>query len=358
SWADKTEAELSHRHDNKYQPSLLDIISTQLVNISQQLANIHNQLGFTLTRVNTIETVLNITSIFPEQADIINNNKYKNPLDDMEEENNEVVTAGFDISKSVVRQQESQVTELQLENSILKNNLSDNYEKLNNALITIAQMQRLLVHHEILPENRLINIAELIKPEPSDYFNDNKLRIINAYISSSDITLRNKTYVAITKLLNQAKLDNMQVILLGDFNAVHSQINNPSNSNKFFEQLDNDNIYNTFDLLFDDANAKFPTFNNKICLTSFRIDHIYCSDRLAIDIYTATVIDVDEDFTDHNIAITSFYISELVPRSNKTSAKKYPLPMTRCLTMIGQILPTKQMHYSLPVSLPIWIKPN
>ncbi|CAI2180396.1 14914_t:CDS:2, partial [Funneliformis geosporum] len=152
SWADETEAELFRHHDNKYQPSLLDSISTQLVNISQQLADIHNQLGFTLTRVNTIETVLNITSISPEQADIINNNKYKNPLDDMEKEDNEVVTAGIDISKSVVR---------------------DNYEKLNNALITVAQMQRLLVHHEILPENHLINIAKLIKPAPLDYFNDN-----------------------------------------------------------------------------------------------------------------------------------------------------------------------------------------
>ncbi|CAI2195017.1 2743_t:CDS:2, partial [Funneliformis geosporum] len=99
-------------------------ISIQLVNISQQLADIHNQLGFTLTRVNTIETVLNITSISPEQADIINNNKYKNSLDDMKEEDNEVITAGIDISKSIVRQQEFQIIELQLENSILKSNLT------------------------------------------------------------------------------------------------------------------------------------------------------------------------------------------------------------------------------------------
>ncbi|CAI2182651.1 17777_t:CDS:2 [Funneliformis geosporum] len=113
SWADETKAELSRRHDNKYQLSLLDSISTQLVNISQQLADIHNQFGFTLTR-------------------------YKNPLDNMEEEDNEVVTAGIDISKSVIQQQESQVTELQLKNSIIKNNLSDNYENFNNALIAVA----------------------------------------------------------------------------------------------------------------------------------------------------------------------------------------------------------------------------
>ncbi|CAI2187368.1 8917_t:CDS:2 [Funneliformis geosporum] len=185
-----------------------------------------NTLHFEHETVNTIETVLNITSISPEQADIINNNKYKNPLDDMEEEDNEVVTAGIDISKSIIRQQESQITELQLENSILKSNLSDNYEKLNNALVAVAQMQRLLVYHELLPENRLINITELIKPTFSDYFN----------------------------------------------------VNN--------------------------------------------IDHIYCSDKLAIDIHTATIIDVDENFTDHNIATTSFYISELVPQSNKVPAKK------------------------------------
>ncbi|CAI2191276.1 9233_t:CDS:2 [Funneliformis geosporum] len=125
----------------------------------------------------------------------------------MKEEDNEVITAGIDISKSI-------------------SNLSDNYEKLNNVLVAVAQMQRLLIHNEFLPENRLINIAELIKPTLSDYFNVNK------------------------------------------------------------------------------------------------IDHIYCSDRLVIDIYTTTVIDVDEDFTDHNIATISFYISELVPQSNKASAKK------------------------------------
>ncbi|CAI2200627.1 6057_t:CDS:1, partial [Funneliformis geosporum] len=50
SWADETEAEMSRRHDIKYQPSPFNSISTQLVNISQQLADIQNQLGFTLTR--------------------------------------------------------------------------------------------------------------------------------------------------------------------------------------------------------------------------------------------------------------------------------------------------------------------
>ncbi|CAI2191339.1 2333_t:CDS:1, partial [Funneliformis geosporum] len=44
--------------------------------------------------------------------------------------------------------------------------------------------------------------------------------------------------------------------------------------------------------------------------------------RLVIDIYAAIVIDVDENFTDYNIATTSFYISELVSQSNKAPAKK------------------------------------
>ncbi|CAI2193075.1 10047_t:CDS:1, partial [Funneliformis geosporum] len=80
----------------------------------------------------------------------------------------------IDISKSIIRQQESQITELQLENSILKNKLSNNYEKLNNVFTAIAQMQILLVHHEFLPENCLINITELTKPVSSAYFSDNK----------------------------------------------------------------------------------------------------------------------------------------------------------------------------------------
>ncbi|CAI2190105.1 12943_t:CDS:2 [Funneliformis geosporum] len=166
----------------------------------------------------------NLLTFIINLADIINNNKYKNPLDDMEEEDNKVVTAGSVVIGHIGTVNAWDIENL--ENSILKNNLSDNHEKFNNALIAVAQMQRLHVYREILPENRLINITELIKLAPSDYFNDNK------------------------------------------------------------------------------------------------IDHIYCSDRLAIDIHTATVIDVDEDFTDHYIAMTSFYISELVSQSNKASAKK------------------------------------
>ena len=92
----------------------------------------------------------------------------------MEEEETIVVTAGIDTSKSIVRQQESQVAELQHENSILKDNLNQNYEKLNNALLAVAQMQRLLVNREFLSANHLIEIAELTKSMPSAYFNDNK----------------------------------------------------------------------------------------------------------------------------------------------------------------------------------------
>ncbi|CAI2171643.1 15345_t:CDS:2 [Funneliformis geosporum] len=50
-------------HQNKYQPSQLDAILTQINNVSQQLADIHNNLAFTLTRVSKIEAVLNISSI-------------------------------------------------------------------------------------------------------------------------------------------------------------------------------------------------------------------------------------------------------------------------------------------------------
>ena len=78
--------------------------------------------------------------------------------------------------------------------------------------------------------------------------NKYQLRIINCYISSSDSSLRNKTIVEVTKLLNHAKLNNMHVILLGDFNAVPNRRTNPSHSDAFFEQLDNNNIFNLFDL--------------------------------------------------------------------------------------------------------------
>ncbi|CAI2186137.1 11975_t:CDS:2, partial [Funneliformis geosporum] len=109
SWADETEKDIV-RHQNKYQPSQLDAILTQINNVSQQLADIHNNLAFTLTRVSMIEAVLNISSISPEQAKIINSNPLKDPIDEMDEngDQKDVVIAGIDTSKSTIRQQEVQ----------------------------------------------------------------------------------------------------------------------------------------------------------------------------------------------------------------------------------------------------------
>ena len=114
----------------------------------------------------------------------------------------------------------------------------------------------------------------------------------------------------------------MHVILLGDFNAVPNRRTNPSHSDAFFEQLDNNNIFNSFDLLYDDANVKFPTFNNVNNHAPTRIDHIFCSDELAVNIQAADTIDIDYTMSDHKIATTSFHISELVPKSNKSPIKK------------------------------------
>ncbi|CAI2173958.1 7422_t:CDS:2, partial [Funneliformis geosporum] len=55
SWADETEKDIV-RHQNKYQPSQLDAILTQINNVSQQLADIHNNLAFTLTRVKIVSS--------------------------------------------------------------------------------------------------------------------------------------------------------------------------------------------------------------------------------------------------------------------------------------------------------------
>ncbi|CAI2187990.1 16407_t:CDS:1, partial [Funneliformis geosporum] len=92
------------RHLNKYQPSQLDAILIQINDVSQQLADIHNYLAFTLTRINMIEAVLNISSISPEQAKIINSNPFKDPIDDMDEDSdqNDIVNAGIDTSKSII----------------------------------------------------------------------------------------------------------------------------------------------------------------------------------------------------------------------------------------------------------------
>ena len=90
----------------------------------------------------------------------------------MVEEDNEIVSAGIDVLCSAIRKQDDQIGELQLENDVLKRNLSDNFDKLNNALTAVAHMQRLLVHHNMLPENRLINIVELNSLAPSSHLRD------------------------------------------------------------------------------------------------------------------------------------------------------------------------------------------
>ncbi|CAI2182649.1 12795_t:CDS:2, partial [Funneliformis geosporum] len=116
------------------------------------LINIYNNLTFTLIRVNTIEVVLNISFILSEQVKIINSNLFKDLIDDMDED--------------------TQVTKLQLENSILKQNLSSNFDKLNNTLAVVAQMQRMLIHHKMMPQDRLIFILKFMKSAPSSLYDD------------------------------------------------------------------------------------------------------------------------------------------------------------------------------------------
>ncbi|CAI2192465.1 11748_t:CDS:2, partial [Funneliformis geosporum] len=151
-WADETEKDIV-RHQNKYQPSQFDAILIQINNVSQQLADIYNNLAFTLTRINMIEAVLNISSILPKQAKIINSNPLKDPIDEMDEDldQNDIIMAGIDISKSIIRQQKAQTY---------------------NALAAVAQMQRMLIHHEMMPQDRLIPIMELVKSALSSFYNN------------------------------------------------------------------------------------------------------------------------------------------------------------------------------------------
>ncbi|CAI2194053.1 20194_t:CDS:2, partial [Funneliformis geosporum] len=74
--------------------------------IEEDITHLHyNNLSFTLTKVNTIEIVLNITSISFEQAKIINFNLFKDLSDKMDDdyEQNKVIIAGVNTSKSIVQ---------------------------------------------------------------------------------------------------------------------------------------------------------------------------------------------------------------------------------------------------------------
>ena len=127
NWADSTEYEYfqpNHPNNDTHDIPKLDQIMLKLELITNQLATIHNDLSFTIERVNAIEENLGITALTQKDADELNaspamkDDDYEDPVP----------------YKAGIISDYTEVDRLRDENDILKENLELNVTKLNFAL--------------------------------------------------------------------------------------------------------------------------------------------------------------------------------------------------------------------------------
>ena len=134
--------------------------------------------------------------------------------------------------------------------------------------------------------------------------NKQKLRIINVYISSSDKTLRDKTYKIALDLINDAYQKDFLTIILGDFNANPSRPSNLLNSIAFFTLLDNLHMVNNLNLIKNQkSNDDLITY--EINTRCFTIDHIFMHYSLTPDLLNQTVEKVNRDLSDYAIVFAT-----------------------------------------------------
>ena len=149
-----------------------------------------------------------------------------------------------------------------------------------------------------------------------------KIRVINLYLSSSNLQLRMQTIKEVTDLIRQALSTDMNIILLGDFNAEPNRPINPSKTNEFFTKLQSLNIFNSCDLLHPNANITHPTFRHSICSTPSCIDHVYTSSSLSTGLTNSCIIDIDPQYSDHSIVSSTILIPELTKKTISSKAIK------------------------------------
>jgi hypothetical protein len=120
--------------------------------ITNQLTSIHNDLSFTIERVNAIEDNLGITALTQKDADELNASPAMKD-DDYEDPNP---------YKAGIISDYTEVDRLRDENDSLRENLEMNVKKLNYALQAVAHMQRALKDSNVI--NDIIPIEALIAP--------------------------------------------------------------------------------------------------------------------------------------------------------------------------------------------------
>jgi endonuclease/exonuclease/phosphatase family metal-dependent hydrolase len=151
--------------------------------------------------------------------------------------------------------------------------------------------------------------------------NKQKLHIINIYISSSDRTLRNKTYKKASDLINEAHQQEFLTIILGDFNADPSRTSNPSNANAFFTSLDNLHMINNLDLVKNQKQKDdLITFESNTSHST--IDHIFMHSSLILDLIDQTVEKIDNDLSDHAIVYATISLKSINPSFTQNNAIK------------------------------------
>ena len=93
-------------------------------------------LNSTIERVTAVESVLNIDTLLPHQAELLN----KAFNEDSIETEEQIYVASPNIKGNVIKNQVNEIVYLKEENALLRTNLEDNFVKLNNASLAIANM--------------------------------------------------------------------------------------------------------------------------------------------------------------------------------------------------------------------------
>ena len=107
--------------------------------LTETLAKIHNDLTFTVRRLDTVERHLNIYTLTPEKVAELNTaNKGKGKAD-METDETQY-EEGVDTSESKIVEYEGKIQWLVQENEELRLNNKQNIKKLNSALEAVARI--------------------------------------------------------------------------------------------------------------------------------------------------------------------------------------------------------------------------
>jgi exonuclease III len=133
-----------------------------------------------------------------------------------------------------------------------------------------------------------------------------KLLVINVYfppLNPSSQALYRSMHTYLNTLLAEATRDNYHIVLLGDFNADLDRSQNPQPTIRFMNSLSRHNLFDVFSIVHNTNRSSFPSFfrNN----TSSRIDYIWMSSELTLNILKCQTVSTIPSVSDHSVVMTS-----------------------------------------------------